>query len=59
MYSVMTSEPCKPDIHSKYLLKFNQPVTKLLKNSEGNRDDEWIFVEGRKQTLLYSCKRQE
>ena len=24
MYSVVTSEPCKPDIYSKYLLTFNQ-----------------------------------
>ena len=30
---------------------------RLLKNSEGNRDDEWNFVEGKRQTLLYSLTR--
>ena len=31
--------------------------SRLLKNSEGNRDDEWNFVEGKRQTLLYSLAR--
>ena len=30
-------------------------LTRLFKNSEGNRDGAWIFVEGRKETLLYYC----
>ena len=31
----------------------------LIKNREGNWDEEWIFVKGRRKTLLYSCKWQE
>ena len=31
--------------------------SRLLKNSKGNRDDEWNFVEGNRQTLLYSLAR--
>ena len=31
--------------------------SRLLKNSEGNRDDESNFVEGKRQTLLYSLAR--
>ena len=33
--------------------------SRLFKNSEGNHDDEWTFLKGRRQTLLYSCKKQE
>ena len=39
------------------LPSFAENDSRLLKNSEGNRDGEWIFfVEGRRQTLLYYCK---
>ena len=33
--------------------------SRLLENSEGISDGEWNFVEGRRETLLYSCKWQE
>ena len=29
--------------------------SRLFKNSKGNRDGQWMFVEGRRETLLYSC----
>ena len=29
--------------------------SRLFKNNEGNRDGQWIFDEGRRETLLYSC----
>ena len=33
--------------------------SRLLENSEGISDGEWNFVEGRRETLLYSYKWQE
>ena len=35
--------------------------SRLLKNSEGNRDDEWNFCKEQEADIavLYSCKRQE
>ena len=29
--------------------------SRLFKNSEGNLDGQWIFDEGKRETLLYSC----
>ena len=40
-------------------LNFTENDSRLLKNREGNWDEEWIFVTGRRQMLLYSCKWQE
>ena len=35
---------------------FTENDSRLLKNREGNWDEEWIFVKGMRKTLLYSCK---
>ena len=29
--------------------------SRLFKNSEGNLDGQWIFDDGKRETLLYSC----
>ena len=48
-------------MHSLSLASKNKTEndSRLLKNSGGNRDDEWTFCRGQEADMLYSCKRQE